>query len=262
MSAADELLAAGDLDGARAALVDRVRAAPDDAQARMFLFQLMAVCGEWDKAATQLRALAQLSPDTQMLAVVYGQALEAEKTRAQAFAGGAPIPILVPSAPWADQLAEGLALTFSGDTAAGETARNAAFDAAGETPGSWNGDAFGWIADADSLFGPTFEAVIAGRWGLIPFEAVVSMHSEGPQDLRDLVWLPAELALRSGQSAAVLLPARYAGSEGQTSAAVRLGRATEWTASAGGERGLGQKLLVSDTDGEFGLLSLRDLRMD
>lgn len=261
MSTADELLSAGDLEGARAALIERVRGAPEDGAARMFLFQLMAVCGEWDKAAAQLRALAQLDPEAQMLAVVYGQALEAEKTRAEVFAGAAPVPMLS-AAPWAEQLAEGLTQIYAGNLEIGGQARSAAFDAAPETPGQWNGEAFSWIADADSHFGPTFEAIIAGRWGLVPFEAVQSLRSEGPRDLRDLVWLPAELSFRSGQSAAVLLPARYAGSERQSSAVLRLGRATEWTASASGDRGLGQKLLISDRDEDFGLLSLRELHLE
>lgn len=45
MSDADELLSTGDLGGARAALVELVRSQPADEQARMFLFQLLAVTG-------------------------------------------------------------------------------------------------------------------------------------------------------------------------------------------------------------------------
>jgi type VI secretion system protein ImpE len=68
MSTADELLRAGDVDGARAALIEVVRAKPSDHTARMFLFQLLCVLGEWDKAKSQLAILAQLSPEAQMLA--------------------------------------------------------------------------------------------------------------------------------------------------------------------------------------------------
>jgi type VI secretion system protein ImpE len=41
MADADELLRAGDIEGARASLVDSVRKAPQDQPARMFLFQLL-----------------------------------------------------------------------------------------------------------------------------------------------------------------------------------------------------------------------------
>ena len=73
------------------------------------------------------------------------------------------------------------------------------------------GRKFGWIADVDPRLGPCFEAIVAGKWGLVPFEAISRIKTEGPRDLRDVVWLPVEMALRSGQSAAALLPARYPG---------------------------------------------------
>ena len=60
---ADQLLRDGDLDGARSALVETLRDNPADARARMFLFQLLAVAGEWEKARTHLDALARISPD-------------------------------------------------------------------------------------------------------------------------------------------------------------------------------------------------------
>ena len=84
---ADQLLRDGDLDGARSALVETVRSHPQDARARMFLFQLLAVAGEWDKARTHLETLARISPEAQMLATVYSMAMKAEAQRAAIFAG-------------------------------------------------------------------------------------------------------------------------------------------------------------------------------
>jgi type VI secretion system protein ImpE len=66
---ADHLLRDGDVAGARAALVDIVRQRPSDEQARMFLFQLLAITGEWDKARTQLQSLVQVASEAQMLGV-------------------------------------------------------------------------------------------------------------------------------------------------------------------------------------------------
>jgi type VI secretion system protein ImpE len=67
------------------------------------------------------------------------------------------------------------------------------------------------------------------------------------------------MRLRSGQSAAALLPARYAGSELSDDSAVRLGRATAWVEDAGGERPVGQRLWTTNAGDDFGLLSLRRL---
>ena len=258
MASGDDLLRTGDLDAVRAELIDAVKRAPGDPGARMFLWQLMALSGEWDKALNHLRVLAQLSPQAQMLATVYNQAIAAERTRLDAYAGKAPFSVLVSSSPWIDTLAEGLNALGKGDLETGERLRDEAFDAAGDTPGMIGDRKFGWIADVDSRLGPCFEAIVSGKWGLIPFEAVSRIKTEGPKDLRDVIWLPVELFLRSGQSAAALLPARYPGSEAGSNT-VRLGRATEWQDGPGGEQPLGQRVWTTDADIEFGVLDFNEL---
>jgi protein involved in temperature-dependent protein secretion len=259
MPDADELLRAGDLDGARASLVESVRKAPQDQPARMFLFQLLCVSGEWDKALIQLRALAQLTPEAQMLAVAYSQAIEAEKFRAQVFAGAAQPALLVGSSTWAGDLAGALSALCQGRTDDAEALRDQAFDAAPDTPGDLDGAPFEWIADGDLRFGPAVEAIIAGQWGLVPFDAIEKMESEGPKDLRDIVWLPVQLAFKTGQSVAALLPARYPGSEAQADAGLRLGRGTDWLAQPWGQAGIGQHEWSLSDGSDVGILSLRRL---
>jgi type VI secretion system protein ImpE len=259
VATADQLLRSGDLDGARKALVEIVRSRPSDIEARLFLFQLMAVVGEWDKARTQLTTLAQLSPEAQMLSVAYGQALEAEKFRSAVFAGEITAPILTREADWAKDIAEAIRLGANGEVDAADEARERAFEAAPDTPGTLDGVAFDWISDADSRFGPTFEAIVAGQWGLVPFAVVEKITSEGPRDLRDIVWYPAQIAWRTGQSVAALLPSRYPGSDAATDPAEKLGRATGWEAGPAGEVGRGQHLLSLSGGEEQGLLSLRQL---
>ena len=259
MTAADELLRAGDLAGARQALVEAVRARPGDEQARMFLFQLLALAGEWDKARTQLDTLARLSPEAQMLAVAYGQAIEAELFRAQVFAGRATPPNLSRSSAWANDLALAIGHFAAGRTEEGEAARDRAFEAAPDTPGTLDGVAFDWIADADPRFGPSFEAIVAGSYGIVPFDAVEAITSEGPRDLRDLVWYPVQLRFRSGQSIGAMLPARYPGSEGAADPAIRLARSTEWEDGPAGQIGSGQHLFSLSGGEERGLLELRSL---
>lgn len=259
MSQADALLRAGDLDGARAALVEIVRAKPADEQARMFLFQLLCVTGEWDKARLQLQALAQLSPEAQMLSVAYGQALDAEKQRALIFAGAADMPLLIGEDGWAQGVAKGISLLAKGDFAGAVAARDEAFDNAPDMPGMINGQQFEWLADADSRFGPTFEAIIAGRYGLVPFDQVASIKSEGPRDLRDTVWYPVQIAFQNGQSVAAFMPARYPGSESAANSAEKLGRMTGWTDREWGQEGCGQRLWTFSDGDDLGLLELSSL---
>jgi protein involved in temperature-dependent protein secretion len=260
MADADALLRAGDLDGARASLVEAVRRSPSDQQARMFLFQLLCVGGEWDKALIQLRGLAQLSPEAQMLAGAYSQAIEAEKFRAQVFAGTAQPALLVSSSSWAGDLAGALAALCQGRTQDAEALRDQAFDAAPDTPGELDGTPFDWIADADARFGPSIEAIIAGQWGLVPFEAIEKIESEGPRDLRDIVWLPVQLAFKTGQSVAALLPARYPSSEAHADASLRLARGTDWVDQPWGQAGLGQHEWSLSDGADVGILSMRRLK--
>ena len=179
----------------------------------MFLFQLQCVLGEWEKAKAQLRLLAQMSPEAQMLAVAYNMAIEAEIEREKAFAGETPPALLVNTSEWAGDIAAALGFLAKDRTDDSIAARDRAFEAAPDTPGQFGDKSFDWIADADVRFGPSFEAVIYGRWGLVPFDAVQKITSQGPQDLRDLVWLPVEIEFKTGQSVAAILPARYPGTQ-------------------------------------------------
>lgn len=254
-----ELLQRGDLTGARRALVEIVKSRPNDAQARMFLFQLLALLGEWDKARLQLNTLAQLSPEAQMLSVAYGQAIEAERERAKAWAGVGPVKVHGTDEGWPMALAGAISQLARGETAEGEAARDAAFAEAGDTPGNLDGVDFEWIANADSRLGPSFEAIIGGVWGIVPFERVTSITSSGARDLRDLVWYPVEIMFKSGQSAAAMLPARYPFTETEGSDVERLGRATSWESGASGDLPSGQQLFMLSGGEEVGLLDLRSL---
>lgn len=271
MANPDALLREGDLDGARAALVDNVRTKPGDDKARMFLFQLLCVTGEWEKARKQLQALAQVADNAQMLAATYNQAIEAELLRAEVFTGKADMPVLVGMGGWVEGVAQAISLAAKSHFAEADAVRDTAFGQAPDTPGTLEtasaaAQSFDWLADADMRFGPSFEAIVAGRYGLVPFDAVVSITSDGPQDLRDTVWYPVQLALKSGQSIAAFLPARYPGSEASGSAAIRLGRQTDWVEQGAGdatlEAGLGQRLLSLSGGGDAALLDLRKLTFD
>lgn len=228
----------------------------------MFLFQLLAVTGEWDKARTQLQSLTQIASEAQMLGVTYNQAIDAEKQRAAVFSGAADMPLLAGEGGWAEGVAKAITLMAQGDAAGGAAMRDLAFDNAPDLTGRFDGVGFEWIADADSRFGPTFEIVVGGRYGLVPFDAVKSITAEGPMDLRDTIWYPVEIAFRSGQSAAAFLPARYPGSELSEDDAERLGRVTAWREAPWGETGMGQRLWMLSDGSERGLLDLRSLEFD
>lgn len=262
MASADDHIRAGDVAAARAALVEEVRARPDDRKARMALSQLLLVLGEWDKALTHMKALANLSPEALTLFTAYDRAVAAEKQREAVFAGKAPPEGLAPGGPWFQLLLQALAAEAKGDAETAARLRAEAFDAAPETKGKADDLAFDFIADADSRFGPALEAIVEGKYGLIPFEAVVELSLDGVRDLRDLVWMPARITLKTGQSGHVFLPVRYPGAAADEDPAVRLARKTEWIDRGDlGNHGRGQRVFDAG-EAEVAILELRRLTFD
>jgi type VI secretion system protein ImpE len=253
-------LKSGRIRETRTLLAQALRTTPNDLQARMFLFQLLCIEGQWDKARTHLRALVQVSPEAQMLSTAYGQVIDAETARAEAMIGQTDAPLLAGSEAWALDLSTALRADATGRFAEGDYLRNRAFEAAPDVAGEVDGRAFEFLFDGDARFGPCFEAMVAGRWGLIPFCSVREIVSPGPVDLRDLVWLPVEIALLDGRTLAALLPARYPGTEQETDADLLLGRRTDWREQDERTHGVGQRIWTLSDGQDVGLLSFRRIR--
>ena len=57
---AEQYLRNAQLDDALKALQDQVRAQPAKAELRVFLFQLLAVMGQWSRAQNQLKVAGEL----------------------------------------------------------------------------------------------------------------------------------------------------------------------------------------------------------
>lgn len=260
--AATELMKAGDPEGALASLQAAVRAAPADAKLRIFLFQLLCLQGDWKRAITQLKLCAELDKRADLMARTYREAIICEVYREKVFAGEkAPLMFGEPQE-WMALLVEALTALARGQATEAADLRARAFDEAPATPGEMNGTRFDWIADADMRLGPILEIIVNGKYFWMPFGAVADLRCEPPVDLRDAVWMPAKLTVRSGGEFVALIPTRYAGTVPGGTAAERLSRATNWS-DAGAETwiGSGQRLLTTDS-GDVALMDLRALRID
>lgn len=252
----EAILHAGDPGAARARLVEALRERPGDQRARMFLFQLLCVDGEWAKAKAQLGALAQLSPEARMLEIAYGHAIDGEGERDAACRGLKPAMLYGADADWARDMAD----AFGAGIDSASELRSRALETCPDMPGEVDGRPFDYLFDGDGRFGPMFEAMIGGRWVLVPFGAVETIESEGPDDLRDLVWLPVEIGFRDGAVVAALLPARYPGTAQAVDPALRLARRTEWVERDGLTIGRGQRVWTTSGGEDVGILSFRRIR--
>lgn len=232
MSAID-LLRAGQPDEALVALKNQVRAEPAEAKHRIFLFQLLCVQGEWSKAAQQLEVAAQLDVSALVMVQTYREAIRCEALRKEVFAGKrTPLVFGEPPA-WIGLLIEALRLDGAGKPATASTIRSEAFDQAAATRGTVDGEAFEWIADADPRLGPVLEAIVNGKYFWIPFEKIRRIDVEAPEDLRDMVWVPAHFEWSNGGETVGLIPTRYEGSDRDEDPAVRMSRKTVWKEQGG-----------------------------
>jgi type VI secretion system protein ImpE len=256
---AEELIKAGRPTEALAELNQAIRAKPDDAGLRVFLFQLNCVLGRWDKALTQLGVLADLSAETRMLAQIFGPVVKCEALRSEVFAGKTTPLIFGEPLEWVGYLVQANTLVAQGRYDSAAALRDRAFESAPACAGSVDGKPFEWIADADTRLGPMLELILDGKYYWVPLCRISRIAIEPPSDLRDLVFTPAQFVWTNGGEATGHIPTRYAGTEKSTDGLLTLARKTEWRELPEGFAiGLGQRLLATN-DAEYSLLECKKI---
>ena len=259
---AEQEIRDGHPEAALAALQDQVRQDPSNAKHRVFLFQLLSILGEWERALNQLNVAAELDAANLVMAQTYREALRCEALRAEVFSGKHSPMVMGKPAQWVALVMEALRLTAQGAQAKSQALREEAFEAAPATSGTIDDQPFEWIADADPRLGPLLEVIVNGNYYWVPFERIHQLQFEAPADLRDLVWTPAQFTWANGGDAVGLVPTRYPGSEASDDSAVRMARKTEWREQGADLcTGLGQRLLATD-GGEFPLMDVRRITLD
>ena len=261
-AAAEDALRGGDPAGALALLQAEVRNRPADGPLRVFLFQLLCVLGQWERALNQLKVAADLDASALPMAQMYGGAIRCEAIRSAVFAGKKSPMIFGEPDQWLALLIESLLVGGQGEAARSQELRQRAFEEAPASSGNIDGRPFDWVADADSRLGPVLEAMINGRYYWLPFSRLARVDIEAPEDLRDVVWMPAHLQFENGGESLGLIPTRYAGSEASSDGLIALARKTTWDeAGPDAHHGLGQRLIGTDQD-ETPLMEIRQIIID
>jgi type VI secretion system protein ImpE len=256
-----ELIHQGNLGAALTALQELIRQDPANAKYRIFLFQLLSVLGQWNRALTQLNVAGELDAAALPMVQTYREAIQCEALRSEIFAGArAPLIFGEPPA-WLVLLIEALKLDARGKPDSAASARAQAFDAAPAGGGSIDGVRFAWIADADQRLGPVLETILNGRYFWIPMQRILRIELEVPVDLRDAVWTPAAFTWANGAQTVGLVPTRYIDTVSSTDTALLMARRTEWPGHALNVHGLGQRMLVTDA-GEYALMDVRVIEFD
>jgi type VI secretion system protein ImpE len=256
---AEQSLHQGHPQDALVQLQESVRKDPSNPKLRTFLFQLLAVLGQWERALTQLNVAGDLDAANLAMVQTYREAISCEVLRKEIFAGQKTPLIFGDPTQWIALSLEALKLTALNQHQQARELREQAFDLAPATSGTIDDQAFDWIADADSRLGPVLEAIVNGRYYWIPFFQISAIQIEKPCDLRDMVWTPAHFDWVNGGEAFGLIPTRYPGSENAEDSAIRLARKTEWQEQAKNVYiGYGQRLLTTNNN-DYALMDIRKI---
>ena len=256
--ARSKLLSEGDPEGALALLQAHIRQAPEAPAPRIFLFQLLCIQEAWHRALGQLDTLRKLDPSADLMVQAYQALIHCEILRESVFAGTQTPLVLGEPEPWIAQLLE----SIRGGSDTQLSARQKALELAPASSGSLNGVPFDWIADADTRLGPCFEFIINGKYYWAPVTAIERVQIDPPADLRDLVWLPCHLTLRSGAEVEAFMPVRYpAGASQPTEGSLLLSRETRWVGSPNWPEGIGQRMIATSAQ-DTALLDCRDITID
>lgn len=254
-----ELLDAGQLSAAITQLNQEVRTAPTDLQRRTFLFELLCFAGDYQRAIRQLEVIGNQSANAAIGVQVYRNILTAEAARQRLFSATLQPEFLTdppPYVPWHMQALEQLR-EQQPEAAAAFLVQAAA--ARVPLQGEVDGNAFSDFRDGDDFLAPFLEVILHSRYLWVPFEHIKYLRLSPPQQLRDLLWLPAALETHDGPVGEVFLPVLYYGSHTHNNDQVKLGRMTAWLdVGAGLARGVGQRLFFSDAQ-EHGLLEIVDI---
>lgn len=266
-TSAQDWFDAGRLAEAIKAQTDEVRARPADAEGRFLLFSLLAFSGDLERASRQLDALGigDGGGVVEMRTLLCRGLLAAEAERREVWAGRAS-PLVAPGAgPALTKRLEALVRLAASDASGAGRLLDEANASAPSIAGALNGTAFEQLRDSDDFSASVLEVFARGRCVWVDLAHVRRLELAPPASLLDLLWAPARLSDARGNDAHVYLPALYCGSHAETADPLRLGRITEWRDAAGaGVRGVGQKVLLTQSAGaeqEWSVLDVRTLEV-
>lgn len=263
MTSAEKYLKEEKVEEALKDLKNSIRKDAANLKLRIFLFQLLCVTGQWERALDQLNVLKNLKGDDALLAQIFQYVVACEPFRAAVFAGKKAPLIFGRPEEWVSFMVQALQEDFEGTPENAKELRKKALDSAPDVSGQINDDSeFQWIMDADSRLGPILEAIFQGKYYWVPMQCLKELTVEEPSDLRDLVWIPATFTWTNGGKIAGYIPSRYPDTETSADNALRLSRKTDWKERANDLWcGLGQRMLATDKN-SYPLLEIRKIEFN
>lgn len=228
MNKAKELLAAGKLGEAIDELLREVKASPNDAAMRTFLFELSCIAGDWERAERQLDVIGHQSAEAELGVMVYRANIKAEQERRRVFAEGVQPHFLREPPAYVDLHVAALNQMLQGKMTEARASLDRAEEERPAIAGKIDGKEFQDFRDYDDFVAPVLELIVKDKYAWLPFEQIKRIEISPPRQLRDMLWASARIEALDGTIGEVYVPTLYAGSSSAVNDQVRLGRMTDW----------------------------------
>ena len=253
-----DLIKAGRLSDAREQLTGEVKAKPGDSGRRTLLFQVLAFCGEWDKAERHLDTIGAQDVAADIAAQAYKNLIHAERERTEVCKFKRR-PSFLPETP--SYLEMYCAARAKLDEQNIDEAKLLLDQVEAQRPvisGTVNGKSFTGFKDTDTFLSIFLEAIVHERYVWIPFEAIRELIISAPKTLFDLLWITARITTWNGLTMNCYLPVLYPNSFLHEDDRMKLGRMTGWT-SLGGQftKGIGQHVFQVGKE-DMSILEIRE----
>jgi type VI secretion system protein ImpE len=259
---AKDLIKAGQLSAARSELIEAVKSSPNDLNSRTLLFQVLAFCGEWQKARHHLEIIADQEASREAGVNTCLNLIEAETERLEVFSYKKQ-PSFLPAAPAYAELYESARQNLADrDLDEARSIMDQIKDQIPEISGTVNGNPFVGFSNTDTQLSFFLEAFVHERYVWLPIEALRELSMPEPETMLDLLWASAQVTTRDGLTLNCFLPVLYPDSFRHEDDRLKMGRMTDWTdLGSGFNRGVGQHVLqVGEED--IGLLEIREAVMN
>jgi type VI secretion system protein ImpE len=228
MNEAKPLLESGNLTGAIESALTLVKSNPTDASSRIFLFELSAFAGDWERAKRQLDVIGHQDTTAMIGSKIYEQCVLAEAKRADFFATGAKPEFLATPPDYIYGL-----LTANNRVREGnlKEAREVLDKVDEERPAfacKINGGDVEDFRDYNDLTSVILEVIIKDSYVWVPLEQIEKITFSEPKSLRDYFWRQATMETDNGTNGDVFIPALYNNSWRSGDDNIRLGKLTDW----------------------------------
>lgn len=255
---AKDLIKAGQLSAARNELIETVKSSPTDLNSRTLLFQVLAFCGEWEKARRHLEIIVTQDVTRETGVQMYLNLVGAEAERIEVFRYQKQ-PSFLPGAPVYIELYESVRQKLADkEYDEAKSIFNQISDQRPQISGTLNGNPFVGFSDTDSQLSFFLEAFVHERYVWLPFEALRELSLSEPKAMLDQLWATAQVTTRDGLTLNCFLPVLYPDSFRHEDDRLKMGRMTDWTdLGSGFHQGVGQHVFqVGEED--IGILEIRE----